>query len=74
MSAATETKSLSDLKAIQEAILRLTPDEFRELVAWFDEREAAADRRFEAEVQSGKFDALAAKAMADFEAGRCTEL
>lgn len=42
---------------------------------WFEEFDAKMwDKQFEQDVLSGKLDNLAAQAIADFQAGKCTEL
>ncbi|HEX8325056.1 MAG TPA: hypothetical protein VF595_14220 [Tepidisphaeraceae bacterium] len=66
---------MPSIEQIQQDIERLTADELLELSAWMEAREAVAwDKRFEADVAAGKFDAMADRALADLDAGRCTEL
>ena len=57
---------MSDLQAIQQAILSLSPEEQDALRRWFEERDAAAwDDQIERDAAAGKLDSLAAEAMAD---------
>ncbi len=63
------------LTEIEKAVERLGPSEFAEFTRWLDDiAEAKWNERFTADVRAGKLDALGRKAIADFEAGRCTEL
>jgi len=60
---------------IKREIAALSPDEFAELRAWFEELDAAAwDEEFERDARSGKLDAVAEQAIDDYRKGRCKEL
>lgn len=59
---------MPDVKALEEAIQALSPSALAEFRRWFAAFDAAAwDRQIEADVSSGKLDALVAEAEADFE-------
>ncbi len=63
------------VKEIEQAVATLPPEELSAFSTWFEEFLADQwDKRFEADVASGKLDHLADKADKDFEAGRCTRL
>jgi hypothetical protein len=65
---------MSSVNEIEEAVLRLTPTELDAFRAWFAEFDAAAwDRQMEDDVAAGHLDALAAEALEDLRAGRCTD-
>ena len=64
--------SVADL---EKAVSQLPPQDLTRFSAWFEEYLADQwDKKFEADVASGKLDKLARKADDDFEAGRCTSL
>jgi hypothetical protein len=66
---------MSTLAEIEEAIEKLPPQSFRELRNWIAERDWQEwDGQIEADVASGKFDALRKKILADDDAGKCAEL
>lgn len=66
---------MSKLEAIQQTILELTPLEKKQLEVWFDEQlQSLWDEQFAEDVQAGRLDGLAAKAVANFEAGNFREL
>lgn len=66
---------LSRVEQIEGQIKELTSEELQSLRAWFAEYDAEMwDRRFEADVQSGKLDRLAEDALREHEAGRSTKL
>lgn len=63
------------IEELEKAVSTLPPEELSQFSSWFEEFIADEwDKRFEADVTSGKFDDLARKADEAFEAGRCTEL
>lgn len=65
---------MSSLKEIEEAVLGLAPAELDAFRAWFAEFDAAAwDRQLEDDATAGRLDALADEAVADLQAGRCTD-
>ncbi len=66
---------MSKLEAVQKTILELSPLEKKQLEVWFDQQlQLLWDEQFEQDVESGRLDGLAAKAIADFEAGNFREL
>lgn len=66
---------MSTLQEIEKAIAQLPKDDLGVLSKWFDEFEAKIwNNQFEEDVQSGKLEKLANKAIADFRAGKCKEL
>ena len=72
-----ERKSTTHMtvEEIQFAVSQLSRKELNEFREWYEEFDADVwDRDFEEDVKAGKLDALAEKAMADFQAGRYTEL
>lgn len=66
---------MSTLEEIEKAILQLPKADFSLLREWIAQRDAELwDRQFEQDVLSGRLDALGAEALAELDAGRCTEL
>jgi len=65
----------SNIAEIESAILNLPPQEFRRLSEWILELDQRRwDEQFEQDVAAGRLDALAAEAIADFEAGNTREI
>lgn len=65
---------MSTVKEIEEAVVRLSPAELAAFRTWFAEFEAEAwDRQIEDDIAAGRLDALAAEALEDLKAGRCTD-
>jgi hypothetical protein len=63
------------VQEIESAVAQLSADELAKFSTWFEEYVAEAwDRQFEADVKSGKLNALGEQADRDFEAGRCKPL
>ncbi len=63
------------LKQIEAAILRLPPEEFRQLSEWFFELDNQLwDEQLEKDIADGKLEDLAQEAITDFEAGRYREI
>ena len=63
------------IRDIEKVISSLPPKElslFRQCYEKFDAK--AWDKQFEADVKSGKLDAIAGKAVQDFRKGTCKEL
>ncbi|GIL05833.1 MAG: hypothetical protein BroJett031_23530 [Betaproteobacteria bacterium] len=61
---------MGDVKAIEEAVAALPADKLAEFRQWFAEFDGAAwDRQIEQDAASGKLDALAAEALADYRSG-----
>jgi len=66
---------MSKIEQIEGAVKELSAEELSAFRAWFSEFDSTAwDRQFEADVKSGKLDALAERALRDHSAGRSTEL
>jgi len=63
------------VEALERDVQRLTSEELAAFRAWSAEYDWQVwDRQFESDSKSGKFDALAAEALAEFERGETTEL
>ena len=61
---------MSDVKAIEEAVRSLPPDELAEFRRWFAEFDNAAwDTQIEEDLVAGKLDSLLSEAHADFRSG-----
>ncbi|HJP95799.1 MAG TPA: hypothetical protein VJ843_00350 [Candidatus Saccharimonadales bacterium] len=66
---------MSTVQEIQNAVRQLSDEELTAFRRWFAEFEAALwDRKFEADVASGRLDALADEALRDLREGHCTDL
>jgi hypothetical protein len=64
---------MSTIEEIEDAVLRLSAEEFAAFRAWFAELDAAAwDRQIEEDIAAGRLDALADEALNDLREGRCT--
>jgi len=62
--------TMSDVKAIEDAVRSLPPQELAEFRRWFAEFDSAAwDAQLEDDLSSGKLDSLLAEAQADFVSG-----
>ena len=60
---------------LENAVQQLPPEELERFTEWFEQFiEDVWDRKLESDVAEGRLDAVAKKADADFEAGRCTPL
>jgi hypothetical protein len=65
---------MTKLEDIQKAATELSDEERARLRAWLDELdEQAWDAQIERDAEAGKLDKLAAKALADYKAGRTEE-
>ncbi len=65
---------MSTIEELEAAVERLSPEDRAAFRAWFVEFDAAEwDRQLEADAASGRLDWLAAEALADRRAGRCTD-
>jgi hypothetical protein len=61
---------MSDIHSIEKAVEALPPSELAEFRRWFAEFDAARwDAQIEEDANSGKLDALAAEALAEYRAG-----
>ena len=66
---------MRNVEKIEQDVQRLSPDELAEFRAWFLEHDWTTwDRRLERDIQNGKLDALAEKALRDHAAGKTTRL
>ncbi len=63
------------VKDIQEAVTQLSADDLVSFRIWYEDFDAKIwDEQFEDDVNAGRLDALADRALADFRAGRYEEL
>ena len=66
---------MSTLKQIETAILSLPSDDFDKLKKWFFDLDYQRwDKQLEQDVSQGKLEALAEKAIAEFESRNCQEI
>ena len=66
---------MSKVERIEQDVQALSPDELAQFRAWFLEYDWATwDRQLERDVQCGRLDALAEKALRDHAAGKTTRL
>ncbi|HWH82172.1 MAG TPA: hypothetical protein VNU71_08035 [Burkholderiaceae bacterium] len=66
---------MANVKSIEKAVESLPPSELAEFRRWFAEFDSAAwDKQIEQDANSGKLDALAAEALADYRTGVAREL
>jgi mRNA-degrading endonuclease RelE of RelBE toxin-antitoxin system len=66
---------MTKLEEIEEAVEKLSPEELRRFRAWLDElEERLFDERIERDAKAGKLDKLAAKAIAEDDAGTTSKL
>lgn len=64
--------SMTTRQDIEEAVRRLSGEDLKSFRAWFAEFDAESwDRQIEADVASGRLDALADEALNEFRQGRC---
>lgn len=74
LSSAAKLDDVSSVKEIEDAVRGLSAPELAAFRAWFAEFDGDVwDRRIEADVSSGRLDALADEALEDLREGRCTE-
>jgi hypothetical protein len=72
---AKERRLMSKVKDLESQIQELSPEELTALREWFTTFDAGAwDQEFEADVKSGKLDAMAERALRDHNAGRSAKL
>jgi hypothetical protein len=63
------------IQEIKQAIKELSPDELANFRHWFEDFDAKVwDEQFERDAKSGKLNKLADKAVADYRAGKASEL
>lgn len=64
-----------NVEEIERAVDQFSDEELARFSRWFEEYVAEKwDRRIEADLLAGRFDAAGRRADDDFEAGRCTPL
>ncbi len=60
---------------LETAVTKLSKEELASFSHWFEEYLADAwDQQIEADILAGRFETAGKRAIADFEAGRCTPL
>ena len=66
---------MSEVEALQERILQLSPEELQRLRTWFAEFDAGMwDAQIEADANAGMFDSLEEEALAEYRAAQTHEL
>ena len=66
---------MTNVEAVGKEIERFTPTELAEFRRWYANFDADAwDEQIEADAVSGKLDALAEEALAEYEAGKAREI
>jgi len=66
---------MGKVESIERAVEGLPPDELAEFRRWFAAFDAAAwDAPMQADASAGKLDAMAAEAVAEYRAGKATEI
>jgi hypothetical protein len=71
----SEDHAMSNVEALENSVAKLSPDELSQFRRWFAEFDAAAwDAQIEADAAAGKLDALAAEAIAEYNAGKAIEI
>ena len=66
---------MSRVEEVESQIRTLSLGEFQQLRAWMAEHDAEIwDRQFHADLQAGRLDAIADRALRDFTENRSTEL
>lgn len=66
---------MSRVEAIEQEVQQLSPQELADFREWFAHYDADAwDRKLEADIEAGKLDELAERALADHKSGRSREL
>ena len=63
------------VQELETAVTRLPKEDLARFSQWFEEYLADEwDRQIEADALAGRLDAIGQRAIADYEAGRCTPL
>jgi hypothetical protein len=63
------------VQSLEQAVATLSPADLAEFRRWFAEFDAAAwDAQIEADAAAGKLDAMAAQALAEYQAGKARQL
>ncbi len=66
---------MTTLETAENLVTQLTPDELARFRRWFAEFDGDVwDAQIEADAAAGKLDALGAEALAEYHAGRATEI
>jgi hypothetical protein len=66
---------MTKLEETEAAVAQLSPEELRTFRVWLDELdERLFDEKIERDAKAGKLDAIEAKALAEDEAGRTSDL
>jgi len=66
---------MSEVEQLEQRIKGLSARELAKFRAWFLEFDAKVwDQQIEADLKAGKLDKLVAEALADYKAGKATEL
>ena len=66
---------MSELEEIEQRIRQLPAEELAKFRAWFVEFDHLLwDRQIESDSKAGKLDKLAAEALADYKAGKASEI
>ncbi len=66
---------MTTLEAIEHDVVKLSATKLAEFREWFLEYDANEwDKKIEADAKSGKLDALAAEALAEYEDGKAQEI
>ncbi len=66
---------MSTVEAIENAVENLSSEELTQFRRWFSQFDAMAwDAQIEADAAAGKLDALAAQALAEYDAGQAREI
>ncbi len=66
---------MTKLEDIEAAVAKLSPADLKKLRAWLDElEERLFDEKIERDAKAGKLDKLAAKAIAEDDAGTTSDL
>jgi hypothetical protein len=67
--------AMLDLETVESAVAQLPPADLAEFRRWFAEFDSDAwDAQIEADAAAGKLDALAAEALAEYNAGKAREI
>ena len=70
----SELSGMSTIEEIENAVLRLSPEELAAFRGWFAQLVTAAwDRQIEEDIAAGRLDALADEALNDLREGRFTD-
>ena len=66
---------MSIVESVEYAVAKLSPVELAEFRRWFAQFDTEAwDAQIEADAEAGKLDALAAEALAEYNAGKAREI